>query len=224
MIATADGQLWNEDYSTVDFTSDAAVSAVDFVRTLWSENLSPSPVRPSSEDLYKMFEASRLGTFQSGFWTQAMFTELEEADMEKMHMIPPPILGDTQISPVLSATGYWIPRKAPNKELSFKFMEFHLAGASATARAASGWGIPIITDDQAEMPSETLLNQRVLECTEVDKTLFEVRSFTPYAKVDALNLELSTAFEKGVKGGSGAKTIAADATERLNAQLERGKR
>lgn len=224
MIATTGAELWNEDYSKVDLTSEEGVAAVEFIRTLWEESLTPSPVRPSSEDLYKMFEVSRLGTFQSGFWTQAMWPEMPEEDMEKMHMIPPPVLGDTQISPVLSATGYWIPAAAKNKELSFSFMEFHLAGESATARAASGWGIPIITDDQEQMPDETLLNQRVLDCTEVDKSLFQVRSFTPFAKVDALNLDLSTAFERGVSKGDDAKAIAADATKRLNAQLERGQR
>lgn len=224
MIATTDQDLWSADYSKVDFTTEAGVAAVEFVRTLWKENLTPSPVRPSSEDLYKMFEASRLGTFQSGYWTQAMFTSLSDADMKKLYMVPPPVLGDTQISPVLSATGYWIPAAAKDKELSFKFMEFHLAGKSATDRAASGWGIPIIKDDQKEMPDKTLVNKRVLECTDVDKTLFQVRSFTPYAKVDALNLELNTAFENGVKADSSAKEIAKDATDRLNAQLERGKR
>lgn len=224
MMLTADQELFSEDLTTLDLTQDAGVQAIDFFKQLWEASATPSPLAPSSNDLYGMFKSSRLASFQSGFWTQGMFADAEESEAEKLHMLPTPMLGDTQVAPVLSATGYWIPKGSKQKELAWKFMEFHLAGESAKARASSGWGIPIIKADQEMIPTETTLNKRALDCKTAEDAYFKVMNFTPYAKVDALNLDLLKAMEDGVKGKKAAKDIAADATKRINAQLERGQR
>lgn len=224
MMLTAGQNLFGEDLKSLDLTQDSAVTAIDVFKQLWEAGATPNPLAPSSNDLYGMFKSSRLGTFQSGYWTQGMLSDGEEAELEKLYLLPTPMIGDTQVAPVLSATGYWIPAKSKQKDLAWKFMEFHLGGESAKARASSGWGIPIIKEDQSLMPTETTMNKRSLECKKVEDPFFKVMDFTPYAKIDALNLDLMKAMEEGVKGKKSSPEIAADATERINAQLTRGQR
>lgn len=224
MMLTAGQNLFSEDFTTLDLTQDAGVQALDFFKQLWDAGATPNPLAPSSNDLYAMFASGRLASFQSGFWTQGMFAEADEAEMEKLYLAPTPLLGGTRVAPVLSASGYWMPKGGKHKDLAWKFMEFHLAGESAKERAKSGWGIPIITEDDSLIPTETVMNQRALACKQAEDPFFQVMSFTPYAKPDALNLDLMKAMQDGVKGKKAAKEIAEDATKRINAQLERGQR
>lgn len=224
MMATADAVLFSEDFKTLDLTQDAAVEALDFYRQMWESRATPSPLAPNSNSLYDMFKAGRVDTFQSGYWTQGMMTDATDEEASKLYMIPTPILGDKRFAPVLSATGYWIPKQAKNKELGWKFLEYHLGGASAEARGSDGWGVPIVKEHQELMPTESEMNKRALDGWASDAEHFGVLSFTPYAKVDALNLDLTKALEDGVRAKKKTSEIAADATELLNAQLKRGDR
>ncbi|WP_058234656.1 extracellular solute-binding protein [Devriesea agamarum] len=224
MMSTADQRLFRDDFASLDFTQEAGIQAIDFFKQLWDTSATPNPLAPSSNDIYAMCKAGRIGVFQSGYWTQAMFADGKPEDLEKLYLLTTPMLGDERTASVLSATGYWIPRASSQKDLAWKFMEFHLAGESARKRAESGWGIPALITDDKYMPTATTLNKRALAAKQADDPYFKVQSFTPYAKIDALNLDLKKAMERGVKNGHSAKEIAAEATERCNAQLKRGKR
>ncbi len=217
-------ELFAPDRLSVDFTQPSAVKIVQWFRDLFESRVTTSFLSKTSSDSYQLFKSGRLAVFQSGFWTQGMFSDGKPAELEHLFMIPAPQAGRDRISPVMTGAGMWIPRASKSKDLAWKWMEYYFGEQPAKDRATSGWGVPALKSLKPDMPTKTDLNKRALACQQVEDKFFSVLTFTPYAKIDACNLALTTALEAGIKARTPTPQICADATTALNQLLARGKR
>lgn len=223
MVASDGGKLFNDDLSQVDLTSASAVKFLQWNLDLMRAKASLSPIAPSAQGPNELFMANRLAMFMSGYWTQGLIQDAK-AVKENSVMVPCPQLGSTRISPVISGSGMWMPAKAKQKELAWKFMEFYFGGQPAKERAGSGWGIPALKSMQSLIPTTTELQKATLKTQEVENKYFKVMNFTPYAKVDAINSTMGKIVDKALKGNADAQSVAQECHQAVNDLLKAGKR
>ncbi|WP_203567680.1 extracellular solute-binding protein [Aestuariimicrobium ganziense] len=218
--------IFNDDMSEIDLTSDPCIQAFEWVRELVEKKATWSVINKSAVGSFDSFKAGRLAVLQSGYWTQGMWGDAKPDMLKKMLMIPAPTFdGGERVSPVLAGTGLWIPAGAKNKAGAWKFFEhFFKSGKVAKDRASSGWGVPALKSMMDLMPTETELNKAVLATQQEEDKYLKVLNFTPYARIDAVQTAITGAFDKMITGKTGTADMAKKATDDINALLKRGKR
>jgi multiple sugar transport system substrate-binding protein len=216
-------EIFNDDMTQVDLTSADAVDAMQWMRDLVEAKATISDFSKSSVGAPDLFKAGRLAVFQSGYWTQGLWSDVKPAMAEKFLMLPAPQVGPKRVSPVLAGSGLFMTRTSKNKDAAWAFMEDYFAGPPAKARASSGWGVPGLKSLLPLMPDKTALNKAADACQREEDRHFSVLSFSPYARIDGVLTAIQKTFDAGVKDKKDTAWICSSATSAINDLLTHGK-
>jgi multiple sugar transport system substrate-binding protein len=159
----------------------------------------------------------------SGYWLGGLInTDPKVAKVSRL--APAPVFeGGPRLSSCQGGTGLWMTRKSRHKDAAWRVFEWFFGEAPAKARASGGWGIPTLRSLRSLMPAEEDYQRRVLKVQEAELKHFSVVSFTPYAKVEALDAIFNQYAPAAMKGRISVGTLAARLNSAMNEQLTRGK-
>ncbi|MFD4509174.1 hypothetical protein [Streptomyces sp. NPDC058457] len=137
--------------------------------------------------------------------------------------LPAPQFGGTRVSTSFSATGYWIPKGARNKDAAWKVFVCYFGGQSAKDRATSGWGIPSLKSLRSQMPQSTAFQKQAFQVQQREPEYFKVLTFTPYVQLAGLDAVFSQTLPQMVNSGTPAGKVADKLNSLMNDQIAKGK-
>lgn len=223
MTASAGGSVFAEDLATVDFSSPEALKALRWLLEYTKADIGPNVVNPNPDGWdWPTYQANRMAIACDGYWFGgAIGGDPKAAKVSRF--APAPQLGSSRISPCFSATGYWIPTGAKNKDAAWKFFEWYFGGQPAKDRASSGWGIPTLKSLRPQMPQGTAFQKQAFEVQQQELDYFKVLTFTPYVQLAALDATLNQVLPQMVKSGASAGKVADKLNSQMNDQITKGK-
>jgi ABC-type glycerol-3-phosphate transport system substrate-binding protein len=223
MTASAGGSLFAEDLASVDFSSPEALKALKWLLEYTKADIGPNVVNPNPDGWDgPTYQANRMAMACDGYW----FGGLIGGDPKLAavsRFAPAPQLGSHRISPCFSATGYWIPKGAKNKEAAWKFFEWYFGGQPAKDRAGSGWGIPTLKSLRSQMPQGNDFQKQAFEVQQQELGYFKALTFTPYVQLTGLDATLNQVLPQMVKSGASAGKVADKLNSLMNDKISKGK-
>jgi len=223
MIASAGGQLFTADLSAVDFSSPEAQSALQWYIDYAKANVGPSITNPNPDGWdWPPYQAGRMAMAKDGYWFGGAISG-DAKIAATSRFAPAPQFGSTRVSPCHGATGYWIPKASKNKDAAWKFFEWYFGGQPAQDRATSGWGIPSLKSLRTKLPQDKPYQKQAFKVQQAELPYFSVLTFSPYARVEALDAVLNQHLPKAVKGGLSLGALADALNTDMNKQLSAGK-
>lgn len=187
LTAAAGGELFSEDLASVDFSAPEPLSALGWYLDYVRAGVGFSPVSPNPDGWpWPAFQARRMAMVMAGYWFGGLIVD-DPALGEASVLAPAPRFGGERVSPSYGTVGYWIPRESRDPDAAWAFFEWYLGGDPARERAARGFGMPALRSLRGELPSGLPFQKRALEVQEAELPYLSVLSFSPYARVDALD-------------------------------------
>lgn len=225
MAASAGGKLLSDDLASVDFSSPEALRALTWYLDYAKAGLGPTVLNPDPNGWDgPTFQAGRMAAAVDGYWLGGVFAT-DPKSAKTAHLVPAPQFDTSRrISPCYAATGLWMPKAGKNKDAAWQVMEWFLAGEPAKKRAGGGWGIPPLKSLQTLMPKALPFQKEAYDVQVAEQKHFSVLSFTPYARLAALDAAIGRALPKAIKGTLSAGQLADDLNGELNKQLADGKK
>ncbi|WP_432066209.1 ABC transporter substrate-binding protein [Streptomyces sp. C10-9-1] len=221
MVASAGGSIFAGDLQSVDFSSAEAQDAIAFYGEFARADIGASVLAPPPETgTLPLFKADRYGILANGYWLGGGL--YADPVAEHIRFATAPQFGTTRISPCFGATGLWMPAKAKNKDAAWAFFEWFMGGEPAKARAASGWGLPALKSLEGELPIEKPAQKQSAEVQRAELAHFSTLTFSPYAKIDALEAALTQQLAVGLQGRHSTGRIADAINDKVNALLKQG--
>jgi multiple sugar transport system substrate-binding protein len=222
MVATAGGQVFNEDLSRIDLSSPEAMQAMQWFTdvALAKVGYNLTNVNPEGWD-WPAFSVKRQAMDAAGYWMTGQITPDQEVE-PYARMAPAPMMGSTRISPTTSATGFWIAEKSDLKDEAFAFLEWYCAGVPAAERATTGWGIPTVDSLIDQLPQETDLQKAAYATQKNEEQYLGVVPTTPFIDPTAIDAALADKFARTVSGAMTVGQWADDAMTTVNALLANG--
>lgn len=221
MTQAAGGRIFSEDLTKVDFSSPEARRVLQFYVDFVKADIGPSLVKPppagGSGPLYK---ANRLAMISAGYWYGGGL--VSDPVGETSRLAPAPQYGGVRVSPCYSATGYWIAEKSQHKDDAWRFLEWYLGGDPAKTRAGSGWGIPTRKSLRPSLPTAKPFQQEALKTQTAELSHFSTLTFSPYAKVDAIDAILTQQLPATINAGAAVGAIADTLNNQINELLKQG--
>lgn len=223
LTVAAGGSLFNDDFTRVDFTAPEARRAlgwyIDYCRT----KVGPSVIQPDPNAWDgPTYQAGRMAMSNSGYWLGGMINT-DEKLARVSRLAPAPVFeGGARISSCQAGTGFWMPKKARNKDAAWRVFEWFFGEAPAKARAGGGWGIPSLKSLRPLMPAEHDYQRRALKAQEAELEHFSVISFTPYITAEGFKALFNQVAPAAMKGEISLDTLARRLNSTINEQLERG--
>ncbi|MEU6371958.1 extracellular solute-binding protein [Streptomyces sp. NPDC046909] len=224
LTASAGGNLFNDDFSRVDFTTPEARKALAWYIDYCATKVGPSLIQPDPNGWDgPTYQAGRLGMSNSGYWLGGMiYPDKKLAQVSRL--APAPVFaGGARISACQGGTGLWMPRGAKNKDAAWRVFEWFFGEEPAKARASGGWGIPTLKSLRSLMPSQEDYQRRVLKVQNNELKHFSVVSFTPYTRADAFDALFNQIAPAAMNGQISVDTLAGRLNSAINEQLKRGK-
>ncbi len=222
MLGTTGATLLSDDLKTVDFSSPEAQRAIKWIADVAAAKVGYTVLDPNPDGWSgPTFLAQREAMAQGGYWFGGQVATGEDAG-DWSRLAPAPLLGDTRFSPTTSATGHWIPAKAANPDAAFAFLEWYTAGPQAEDRARSGWGLPVVTSLESELPAAEEYQKLALATQQNENQYSGVLTFSPYATNTALTATLTDLFPELVSGAITLGGFADKANEQCNELLAEG--
>ncbi|GAA3840720.1 hypothetical protein GCM10022403_086170 [Streptomyces coacervatus] len=223
MTASAGGSLFTEDLTSVDFSSPEALKALQWYLDYTKADIGPSVVNPNPDGWdWPTYQAGRMAMAGDGYWFGgAIGGDPKVAEVSRL--APAPQLGNSRVSTCFSATGFWIPTEAKNKDAAWKFFEWFFGKEPAEGRAAAGWGIPTLKSLRPKMPQGKPYQKQAFKVQEEELTHFSVLPFTPYAQLTSLDGVISKVVPGAVKSGTSAGKVADELNKQMNDLLAKGK-
>jgi multiple sugar transport system substrate-binding protein len=222
MLGTAGATLLSDDLKTVDFSSPEAQRAIKWIADVAAAKVGYSVLDPNPDGWSGLtFLAQREAMAQGGYWFGGQVATGKDAG-DWGRLAPAPLLGDTRFSPTTSATGHWIPTKAANPDAAFAFLEWFTAGPPAEERAASGWGLPVVTALDSKLPKTEEYQKLALATQKNENEYAGVLTFSPYATVTALTAVVTDLLPKLVSGAVTLGGFADEANDSCNELLAEG--
>jgi multiple sugar transport system substrate-binding protein len=222
MVATADGGLYNDKLTKIDFSSPEAVRAlqwfIDVARAKVGYTL--VDVNPEGWD-WPPFSVKHQAMDSAGYWMTGQI-DPKQAVSPVARLAPAPTMGSKRVSPTTSATGYWISSKSPAKDEAFAFLEWYCGGANAKERAKTGWGLPSVTSLTSDLPQSTPLQKAAFATQHNEEKYFSVLSSSPYADTVAIDASIAAIFPKAVAGTVSVGKFADQVTTAVNQLLANG--
>lgn len=222
MVIQQGGELYNDDLTKIDFTTDEARRAFQWYVDFAHAGVGPTSLNPlpDSSD-FSTFAAGRMAISQDGYWFGGNFAAPEA--LKTIRMAPAPVMGDTRANPTYSGQGWWIPEQAKNKDAAWKLMEYYMAGAPAQARASSGWGLPALKSLMDKLPQELPYQKNAYAVAQNELQYAVPLPDSPYITIDLLNATIDKYLQKAIKKESSVKDACAALTDELNRALAQGK-
>ncbi|KUN83268.1 extracellular solute-binding protein [Streptomyces griseoruber] len=223
MTASAGGSLFTEDLTSVDFSSPEALKALQWYLDYTKADIGPSVVNPNPDGWdWPTYQAGRMAMAGDGYWFGgAIGGDPKVAEVSRL--APAPQMGNSRVSTCFSATGFWIPTEAKNKDAAWKFFEWYFGEEPAQGRAAAGWGIPTLKSLRPKMPQGKPYQKQAFKVQEEELAHFSVLPFTPYAQLTSLDGVISKVVPGAVKSGTSAGKVADELNKQMNDLLATGK-
>ncbi|WP_371572478.1 extracellular solute-binding protein [Streptomyces sp. NBC_01314] len=224
MIASQGGQLFTDDFSAVDFSSPEGIKALTWYLKLAKAGITPSIANPDPNGWdWPTFQANRMAMATDGYWFGGMVAT-DKKSAETARFAPAPQFGSTRVSSCSGATGYWMPKAGKNKDAAWAAYEYFLGGAPAKARAESGGGLPALKSLRPLLPQTEAYQKQAYAVQERELPHFSVISFTPYARLDALDAVVNQVMPAAIKGDLAVGKLADQLNSGINKQLANGKK
>jgi multiple sugar transport system substrate-binding protein len=222
MIAQQGGTLYNDDLTSIDFTSPAARRAFQWYVDFAQAGVGPTSLNPLPDGSdYSTFAAQRMAITQDGYWFGGNFAAPD--GLKTIKMAPAPIMGDTRANPTYSGQGWWIPAKAKHKDAAWKLMEYYMAGPPAEARASSGWGLPGLKSLMDRLPKAEPYQQNAYAVAQNELQFAVPLPDSPYISTDMLNATIDKYLQRAIKKELTVEQATAALTDELNDALKQGK-
>lgn len=222
--ASAGGSLFAEDLASVDFSSPEALKALKWLMEYTKADIGPNVVNPNPDGWDgPTYLANRMAMACDGYWFGGQIsTDPKVAAVSRL--APAPQLGSSRVSNCFSATGYWIPKAAKNKDAAWKFFEWFFAGQPAKDRAGSGWGIPTLKSLHSLMPQSNAFQKQAFQAQQQELEHFSVLTFSPYVQLAALDAVINQVLPQAVKSGTSAGKVADQFNSLMNDKIANGKK
>jgi multiple sugar transport system substrate-binding protein len=224
LTASAGGSIFTDDLRRVDFSSPAARRALSWYLDYVRADIGPSLINPDPNTWDgPTYSAGRMAMSNSGYWFCGNVASTPDIGRVSRFAPAPQFGTGRRISPCQAATGYWIPRKSPNKDVAWRLFEWYFGEGPAQARASSGWGIPSLKSLRSLMPREEPFQQQALQVQEAELEYFSVLSFTPYVRPEALDAVLNQVMPAAMRGEMPLDELVRELNQRANDQMDLGK-
>ncbi|MBC9719444.1 extracellular solute-binding protein [Streptomyces sp. TRM66268-LWL] len=221
MVSSAGGTVFAENLESVDFSTAEARDALGYYLEFARADVGASVIAPAPEaGTAPLFKADRYGILSAGYWLGGALYADKVAD--HIGFAPAPQFGSTRVSPCFGATGLWIPEKSSHKDAAWTFFEWFMGGEQAKARATSGWGLPALKSLEGELPSAKPAQKQAKEVQTAELAHFSTLTFSPYAKVDALEAALQQQLTVALKDKHSTGKLADALNDKVNKLLQQG--
>jgi multiple sugar transport system substrate-binding protein len=224
LTANAGGQIFTDDLGAVDFSAPEARTALSWYLETCQARVGPSLIETNADGWDgPTYNAGRMAMANAGYWFLGNIgAEPEVAEASRLAPAPQFTSGQ-RISPCAGGTGFWIPRKARNKDAAWRVFEWFMGEQPAKDRATSGWGIPTLTSLRDLMPTQEPFQQAALEVQEAELPYFSVLNFTPYVRVEALDAVMNQLMPDAMRGKTDLDDLVGELNDRMNEEMDRGK-
>lgn len=224
MTTSAGGQLFNSDYSAVDYSSPEARKALAWYIELAKSGISPTIVDPDPNGWdWPTYQVGRMAITTEGYWFGGMITT-DKKIAATSRFAPAPQFGSKRTSSCLSATGLWMPKAGKNKDAAWQAMEYFLGGEPAKKRARTGSGLPALKSLRPLLPKTEGFQKQAYAVQERELPYFSLLPFTPYVRIDAMDAVVNQVLPAAIKGTVPVGKLADQLNEGINKQLANGKK
>lgn len=221
MVMQQGGQLYNDDLSEIDFTTDAAERAFQWYVDFAKAGVGPTSLNPLADGSdFSTFAAERMAITQDGYWFGGNFAA--DDALKTVRFAPAPVMGDTRVAPTYSGQGWWIPERAAEKDAAWKLMEYYMAGPPAEERAASGWGLPALKSLADKLPQDQPYQKQAHQVAQQELEHAQPLPDSPYISIDLLNSTIDKYLQRAIKGELTVPEACGALTDELNEALAQG--
>jgi multiple sugar transport system substrate-binding protein len=230
MIAQQGGSLWSDDFTKADFTTPEARKALQWYIDWGKARTGPGPLDQESNWEGPLYDADRIAIVSYGYWFSAEILGQDAgANSAKLQQVsvfaPAPQFGSTRVDACMNGSGAWIPAKAANKDLAFKFLEAWRGSGTDGAKAhfAQGGGLPLCISNRQYLPRSSPFTSASY-ATQMDNLKhLSVLKFSPYAAGSAMEAALTTALTGAVQNGASLDSTVASLQAAVNGIIDSGK-
>jgi multiple sugar transport system substrate-binding protein len=223
MTNNAGGSIFTDDMGAVDFGSPEARTALGWYLEYGQAGVGPSIIDPDPNGWDgPTYNAGRIAQSSAGYWFLGNIAAEPEV-AETSELAPAPQFTSQRVSPNLSATGFWMPKQAQNKDAAWRVFEWFFGEQPAKDRAASGWGIPTLKSLRSLVPKAEPFQRRAWQVQEAELEHFSVLSFTPYVRVEALDAVMNQVMPAALRGETSLDDLIGQLNDRMNEEIDRGK-
>lgn len=205
LAAQQGSQLWSDDLTSVDFQQPEVRKAFQYFVDWAQARVGGSPLDPLPDWNGPTYNARRMSIIAYGYWFRGWINGVSSGDdtgdlIDKSAFRPAPQMGSNRIDACWSGTGMFIPSKAANKDLAFKFLEFMFGGSPATRHFEGGAGLPGLKSQEALLPQETPVDQAQFDVQTKNLKYFVPLRFSPYVDGAAMQAAITSAIEPVMRG------------------------
>ncbi|MEO3752413.1 sugar ABC transporter substrate-binding protein [Streptomyces sp. B6B3] len=224
LTASAGGSLFSEDLGRVDFSTPEARRALTWYLDFARAGVGPSLIDPNPDGWDgPTYNAGRMAMAGAGYWFLGNIAATPEIAEASRFAPAPQFDTGRRVSPCQAGTGFWIPKKAPHKELAWRLFEWYFGEGPAEARASGGWGIPTLESLRPLMPTAEPFQRQAFEVQQAELEYFSVLSFTPYVRPEAFDAVLNQLLPAAMRGERAVDDLVRELNERMNHQMDLGK-
>jgi multiple sugar transport system substrate-binding protein len=209
IMAQAGGSpIFSADGKTANFTSPAALKAMQWFVDYLKAQVGPSPIVIDANSPTTPFTANRTALDLVGYWfgEQVQATSAHFAD--HIGYAPSPHWEGKRFSGVDGGVGMSIASTSKVKDAAWKVMEWFMGGQPAIDRASTGWGLPALNSLMHLLPQQTAFDKLRLRVTKNDSKFYEVVPLSPYADYTGASNAVSNELVKVAKGSESLTTAA----------------
>jgi multiple sugar transport system substrate-binding protein len=227
VLAEQDQNLYKDDFSAIALTgSPKAVEFLKYVYDLAKDNVTWNPLNPSPSWAGDDFVKGQVGLVQYGYWFSGMVSTTKDAavDGEKTLFLPAPSWSGKRLNPTISGTGMVMAQATKNPDAAWKFFEYYMAGAPAQARAKSGWGVPPLKSQYAQMPQATEFQKQVQQVLQDSlKYADYALAANPYYDDSAFDTSWTSNLEQVLRGSINFDQLIQNVENDVNTAIADGK-
>jgi multiple sugar transport system substrate-binding protein len=227
VLAEQDQNLYKDDFSAITLTGNPkAVEFLKYVYDLAKENVTWNPLNPSPSWAGDDFVKGQVGIVQYGYWFSGMIATTKDAAVggDKTLFVPAPTWSGKQLNPTISGTGMVMAQATKNPEAAWKFFEYYMTGAPAQARAKSGWGVPPLKSQYAQMPQESDFQKQVQQVLQDSlKYADYALAANPYYDDSAFDTSWASNLEQALRGSITFDQLIQNVESDVNAAIADGK-
>lgn len=232
MVAQQGGSLWNADFTAADFTSPEARKALQWYVDWGKARTGIGPLDSESTWNGPVFDANRIAMVSYGYWFNGEIIGPDAGSaadgvklIEDCGFVPAPQMGSTRVDSCMTGSGAWIPAKAANKDLAFKFLEFWRGAGSQNAinHFKAGGGLPLCKSLRKYLPQTTAYDAEHWKVQEANLEYFTVLRFSPYANAAAMETAITTSIEPVIKGTTTLDAAISSLQSQVNQIIQTGK-
>lgn len=222
MVASAGGSLFSDDLKTIDLGSPECQRALQWMLDIAETKVGYTLANPNPEGWDgPAFTVGKIANANAGYWLGGQVSTVEKA-WGSSRLAPAATFGPNRVSPVMSATGFWISAKSKMPDEAYTFLEWLCLGDAAAERAKSGWGLPSLTSLEANLPAKEEYQKEALAVQKNEQQYLQPITFTPYAQQTAIDATLGKVFLQAIKGTSTLPQVAEQANQEINELLAVG--